>query len=111
MESKMTKTQKTATRAKGAARNVAAVAKAVNLKKVGKVVQSDQRVQRVVLNADAKIVVLPAGKTNPRREGTERWKRYEDLLHSKTVGAFLAKHPKWHATITRCVIDKLIEVR
>jgi hypothetical protein len=109
----MTKTQKIALakKARGAARNVAAAKAAVNLKKVGKVVASAQGVPRVAFNADAKIVVLPAGKENPRRKGTARYRRYEDLLRSKTVGDFLAKHPKWHATITRCVIAKLIEVR
>jgi hypothetical protein len=28
-----------------------------------------------------------------------------------TVGEFLTKHPKWHATVTRCVIAGLIELR
>jgi hypothetical protein len=55
--------------------------------------------------------VLPAGKVNPRREGTARWKRYEDILKSKTVGDFLAKHPRWNSTLTRCVMAKLIELR
>jgi hypothetical protein len=92
------------------AANVAAVAEAVNLKKVGKVQATDAG-KRAEFNADAKIVVLPAGKENPRREGTARWKRYEDLRKSGTVGEFLKKHPRWNSTITRCVIEKLIELR
>jgi hypothetical protein len=56
------------------AANVAAAAEAVNLKKVGKVQATDTG-KRAEFNADAKIVVLPAGKENPRREGTARWKR------------------------------------
>jgi hypothetical protein len=102
----MTKTAKRkakATRAK----NVAAVAKTT--KKV-QVVKNASGV-RPEFNADAKIVVLPAGKENPRRESTARWKRYRDLQNSKTVGEFLAKHPRWNSTITRCVIEKLIELR
>ena len=67
--------------------------------------------QRPEFNPPARIVVLPAGKENPRREGTARWKRYEDILKSKTVGDFLAKHPRWNSTLTRCVIAKLIELR
>src|SRR5262245_56515812 len=63
------------------------------------------------INGNARIVVLPAGKENPRREGSARWRRYRDLINSKTVGDFLAKHPKWHATVTRCVAAKLIELR
>jgi hypothetical protein len=67
--------------------------------------------KRPEFNSDARIVVLPAGKENPRREGTARWQRYEDLLKSKTVGDFLAKHPRRNSTITRCVIARLIELR
>ena len=92
------------------AKNVAAVAKAVNMKKVGKVQTTDAG-QRAEYNADAKIVVLPAGKENPRREGSARWKPYEDLRKSGTVGEFLKKHPRWNSTITRCVIEKLIEIK
>jgi hypothetical protein len=77
------------------AANVAAVAEAVNLKKVSKVQATDAG-KRPEFNADAKIVVLPAGKENSRREGTERWKRYETILKSKTVGDFLAKFPRWN---------------
>jgi hypothetical protein len=47
-------------------------------------------VTRPAFNAEAKIVVLPAGKENPCREGSARWKRYRDLQNSKTVGEFLA---------------------
>lgn len=61
--------------------------------------------------ADAKIVVLPAGKTNPRKPGSARYKRYEDVLKSKTVGDFLARHPRRNSTLTRLVIAKLIEIR
>jgi hypothetical protein len=89
--------------------NVAAVAKAVNPAKV-KVASSDAGV-RPEFDPAARIVVLPAGKENPRREGTARWKRFHDLQNSKTVGEFLKKHPRWNSTITRCVIDKLIELR
>jgi hypothetical protein len=60
---------------------------------------------------NAKIIVLPAGKENPRRKGTERWKRFNDLQKCKTVAAFLVKHPGWQSTIARCVEDKLIAVR
>lgn len=105
----MTKTAKLKAK-RTRSRTVAAVKKAVDLKKVGTVKTNDSGV-RPVFNADAKIVVLEAGKENPRREGTARWKRYEDLRNSKTVGEFLAKHPKWHATVTRCVIEKLIELK
>jgi hypothetical protein len=66
---------------------------------------------RPEFNPEARIVVLAAGKENPRREGTARWVRYRDLVASKTVGEFLAKHPRWHATVTRCVIAGLIELR
>jgi hypothetical protein len=60
---------------------------------------------------DAKIVVLPEGKENPRRKGTERWKRFDTLQKCKTVAAFLAKHPGWQSTIASCVEEKLIAVR
>src|SRR5262245_43017193 len=76
--------------------NVAAVAKAVNLQKVGKVASNASGV-RPEFNPDARIIVLPAGKENPRREGTARWVRYRDLVASNTVGEFLQKHPRWHA--------------
>jgi hypothetical protein len=89
--------------------NVAAVAKVVSPKNV-KVASTASGV-RPEFNPQARIVVLAAGKENPRREGTERWKRYEAILKSKTVGDFLAKFPKWNSTLTRCVIDKLIELR
>jgi hypothetical protein len=91
--------------------NVAAVAKAVNPKKVKVVTSATTGMVRPEFDPQARIVVLPAGKENPRREGTERWKRYEAILKSKTVGDFLAKFPRWNSTITRCVIDKLIELR
>jgi hypothetical protein len=97
--------------AKGAKRTLAALSQVVNIKKVGTVATTPKGMQHAVFNADAKIVVLPAGKENPRREGTARWQRYRDLQNSKTVGEFLKKHPRWRATVTRCVIDKLIELR
>jgi hypothetical protein len=89
--------------------NVAAVAKVVNPAKV-KVASSAAGV-RPEFDPQARIVVLPAGKENPRREGSARWVRYRDLMASKTVGEFLKKHPRWNSTVTRCVIAKLIELR
>jgi hypothetical protein len=91
------------------AKTVAAVTQAVASKNVK--VATTASGQRPEFNPDAKIVVTAKGKENPRREGTARWKRYEDLRKSATVAEFLAKHPRWNSTITRCVIAKLIELR
>jgi hypothetical protein len=46
-----------------------------------------------------------------RREGSARWQRYHDLTKSRTVGAFLRKHPGWHGTIARYIADGKIEIR
>ena len=63
------------------------------------------------VNPDARIVVLPAGKENPRKPGSARRTRYEDLRKSATVGDFLKKHPRRNSTIARAVIAKLIELQ
>jgi hypothetical protein len=65
----------------------------------------------VKLDPTDRIVVLPAGRLNPRQSGTRRWQRYEDILRSKTVGAFLAKHPEWEMTINRYVAAGLIALQ
>jgi hypothetical protein len=52
---------------------------------------------------NAKITVLEAGKENPRRKGSGPYQRYEVLLKSRTVGAFLQKYPKWRSTIYRAL--------
>jgi hypothetical protein len=67
--------------------------------------------RRVKLDPTDRIVVLPAGRMNPRHTGSGRWQRYEDILRSKTVGAFLAKHPDWESTINRYIADGLIALQ
>lgn len=59
----------------------------------------------------AKIVVLPKGKENPRRQGSPPYQRYAVLLKSKTVGEFLKELPEWRATIARAVKEQRIEVK
>ena len=51
----------------------------------------------------ARIVVLPAGKENPRRKGSGPYQRYAVLLKSRTVGEFLKKLPQWRSTIYRAM--------
>src|SRR5262245_4087832 len=58
------------------AKTVAAVTQVVASKNVR--VASNASGVRPEFNPAARIVVLPAGKENPRREGTARWKRYEE---------------------------------
>jgi hypothetical protein len=84
---------------------VAKVAK-VAVKKSAKVAAP----KRTHFDADKRIVVLPAGKANPRRKGSGAFNRYNVLLKSRTVGAFLKSQPKWHSTIVRAVSEKLIRV-
>lgn len=80
-------------------------------KKTTKKVVAKVATKRVARFDDAKrIVILPAGKTNPRRKGTGPFNRYNVLLRSRTVGAFLKSQPKWHSTIVRAVKEKLIRV-
>jgi hypothetical protein len=67
--------------------------------------------RRAKLDPTDRIVVLLAGRVNPRRTGSGRWQRYEDILRSKTVGTFLAKHPDWESTINRYVADGLIALQ
>jgi hypothetical protein len=105
------KADKAADKAKATATAAANVAKVAKVVKNVKVATNKDGMKRPEFNPDSKIVVLAAGKENPRREGSARWKRYRDLVASKTVGEFLAKHPRWNSTVTRCVIDKLIELR
>jgi hypothetical protein len=82
---------------------------AKNTKKATKTVKSTAR--RVRFADNARITVLPGGKTNPRREGSAPYKRYAVLLKSRTVGAFLKSQPKWYATISRAVKENRIKVR
>jgi hypothetical protein len=105
------KPDKAAAKAKAKATAAANVAKVAKVVKNVKVATNKDGMKRPEFNPDSKIVVLAAGKENPRREGTARWKRYRDLVASKTVGEFLGKHPRWNSTVTRCVIDGLIELR
>jgi hypothetical protein len=66
---------------------------------------------RAKLDPTDRIVVLLAGKSNLRRMGSGRWHRYQDILRSKTVGAFLAKHPRWESTLNHYVARGWIEIR
>jgi hypothetical protein len=59
---------------------------------------------------DQRITVLAQGKENPRSPGKPPFKRYETLLKSPTVGAFLKVHPKWASTIARAVREGLVRV-
>ena len=59
----------------------------------------------------AKIMVLPKGKENPRREGSGPFKRYAVLIKSKTVGEFLKELPEWRSTINRAVKEERIEIK
>lgn len=59
---------------------------------------------------DQRITVLAQGKENPRTPGKAPFKRYETLLKSPTVGAFLKVHPKWASTIARAVREGLVRV-
>jgi hypothetical protein len=61
-------------------------------------------------NETAKIVVLAKGKTNPRRKNTGPFRRYEVLLKSRTVAAFLKQMPKWRSTINRAEKEGFIRV-
>lgn len=62
------------------------------------------------LDPAQRIVVLPAGKANPRRAGSAPHKRYSVLLKSRTVGAFLKSQPKWRGTIVRAIKEQRIRV-
>jgi len=70
-----------------------------------------RKVSRTQYENGAKITILTAGRENPRRKGTAPYKRYDVLLRSRTVGAFLKKLPKWRSTITRAVREKLVVVK
>jgi hypothetical protein len=59
------------------------------------------KVAKMLYRPEQRIVVIT--KENPRRDGKEPAKRYNILTACKTVGEFLAKLPKWQATITRNV--------
>jgi hypothetical protein len=72
---------------------------------------SGYKPRRVKLDPTDRIVVLPPGRLNPRHAGSGRWQRYDDILRSKTVGAFLAKHPNWEITIKRYIAAGLIELQ
>jgi hypothetical protein len=72
---------------------------------------SGYKPRRLKLDPTDRIIVLRRDKVNPRRTGSGRWQRYQDILRSQTVGAFLAKHPAWERTITRYVADGLIALQ
>jgi hypothetical protein len=76
--------------------------------------KTQKQVKRVVksvkLDVGQRIVVLPAGKANPRRAGSAPYKRYAVLLKSRTVGAFLKSQPKWRGTIVRALKEQRIRV-
>jgi len=61
------------------------------------------RVRRANLDPAARIIVLHAGRMNPRYPGSGRWHRYQDILRSNTVGAFLVKHPRWESTLNHYI--------
>ena len=90
----------------------AKVAPAKVAKRKGKVAKANggRPAGVAALAATARIVVLPAGKENPRNKGTGPHARYASLLKAGTVGAFLKLQPGWTSTLRRAEKQGFIRI-
>jgi hypothetical protein len=78
--------------------------------KCGRKFATKKIMKRVTYQDSQRIVVMPAGKTNPRRAGKGPFGRYAALVKSRTVGDFVKMHPKWPQTIARAVREQLVKI-